>query len=56
MAEEMSRHDLAVTGGGMTPFEANAAGLPCIVVANETFEIQVKTKTSRPLGKLLLKG
>jgi spore coat polysaccharide biosynthesis predicted glycosyltransferase SpsG len=41
MAEEMYRHDLAVTGGGMTPFEANAAGLPCIVVANETFEIQV---------------
>lgn len=41
MAEEMARHDLAVTGGGITPFEANAAGLPCIVVANETFEIQV---------------
>lgn len=41
MAEEMSRHDLAVTGGGMTPFEANAAGMPCIVVANELFEIPV---------------
>lgn len=31
-------YDLAVTGGGMTPFEANASGLPCIIVANETFE------------------
>lgn len=41
MFEEMACHDLAVTGGGMTPFEANAAGLPCIVVANETFEVPV---------------
>lgn len=41
MAEEMARHDLAITGGGMTPLEANAAGLPCIVVANESFEIPV---------------
>ena len=41
MIEEMARHDLAITGGGVTPFEANAAGLPCIVVANEPFEIPV---------------
>lgn len=34
-----SRYDLAVTGGGITPFEANASGLPCIVIANEPFEI-----------------
>ena len=45
MVEAMDRHDLAVTGGGMTPFEANAAGLPCLVVANEVFEI--------PVGKAL---
>ncbi|MCG9022857.1 hypothetical protein LH417_07855 [Laribacter hongkongensis] len=45
MAEEMARYDVAVTGGGMTPFEANAAGLPCLVVANEVFEI--------PVGKAL---
>jgi len=31
--------DLAVTGGGLTPFEANASGLPCVIVANEIFEI-----------------
>lgn len=41
LVEEMSRHDLAITGGGITAFEANAAGLPCIIVANELFEIPV---------------
>lgn len=41
MIEEFSRHDLAITGGGITPFEANASGLPCVVIANETFEIPV---------------
>ena len=41
LIEEFSRHDLAVTGGGVTPFEANAAGLPCIVVANEEHEIEI---------------
>ena len=45
MIEEMSYHDIAITGGGITPFEANAAGLPCIIIANETFEI--------PNGELL---
>jgi spore coat polysaccharide biosynthesis predicted glycosyltransferase SpsG len=32
-------YDLAVTGAGITPYEANASGLPCIVIANESFEI-----------------
>ena len=41
LIKEFSKHDLAITGGGITPFEANAAGLPCIVVANEIFEIPV---------------
>lgn len=41
LAEEFSHHDLAITGGGITPFEANAAGLPCVVIANEDFEIPV---------------
>ncbi len=50
MAEEMARHDLAVTGGGMTPFEANAAGLPCIVVANEQFETPVGQALERMGG------
>jgi len=39
MVEEFYRHDLAITGGGITPFEANASGLPCVVIANESFEI-----------------
>ncbi|QWW70869.1 glycosyl transferase (plasmid) [Rhizobium sp. WYJ-E13] len=41
LAAEMYRHDLAITGGGITPFEACAAGLPCVVIANELFEIPV---------------
>jgi spore coat polysaccharide biosynthesis predicted glycosyltransferase SpsG len=41
LIEEFSLHELAITGGGITPFEANATGLPCIVVANEQFEIPV---------------
>ncbi|MBX5200777.1 glycosyl transferase [Rhizobium sp. NZLR1] len=41
LAAEMHRHDLAITGGGITPFEACAAGLPCVVIANEPFEIPV---------------
>jgi len=47
LAKEMGRHDLAITGGGVTPFEALAGGLPCIVIANEEFEI--------PVGKALEK-
>nr|WP_245483432.1 MULTISPECIES: glycosyl transferase [Rhizobium] len=41
LAVEMHGHDLAITGGGVTPFEACAAGLPCVVIANEPFEIPV---------------
>jgi spore coat polysaccharide biosynthesis predicted glycosyltransferase SpsG len=36
---EFERYDLAITGGGITPFEATASGLPCIVIANEPFEV-----------------
>lgn len=50
MPQEMARHDLAITGGGMTPFEANAAGLPCLVVANESFEIPVGQALERMGG------
>jgi spore coat polysaccharide biosynthesis predicted glycosyltransferase SpsG len=41
LIEEMAKHGLAITAGGITPFEANAAGLPCIVVACEDFEIPI---------------
>jgi spore coat polysaccharide biosynthesis predicted glycosyltransferase SpsG len=40
LIQEFSHHDLAVTGGGITPFEANASGLPCIIVANEPHEVE----------------
>jgi spore coat polysaccharide biosynthesis predicted glycosyltransferase SpsG len=36
---EFADYDVAITGGGITPFEANASGLPCIVIANESFEV-----------------
>lgn len=39
LVEEFSRHDLAITGGGITAFEANAAGLPCLILANEWGEV-----------------
>jgi spore coat polysaccharide biosynthesis predicted glycosyltransferase SpsG len=39
LIKEFDLHDFAITGGGITPFEANASGLPCIIVANEWFEI-----------------
>ena len=39
MIAEFHQHDLAITGGGITPFEANASGLPCVVIANELYEI-----------------
>ena len=39
LIKEFNKYDLAITGGGVTPFEANASGLPCLIVANEIFEI-----------------
>lgn len=50
LIEEFARHDLAITGGGITPFEANASGLPCIVIANENFEIPVCRELERRGG------
>ena len=39
LIELFSHYDLAITGGGVTCCEANAAGLPCIIVANAPHEI-----------------
>ena len=55
MIEEFYRHDLAITGGGITPFEANASGLPCVVIANELFEIPVG-KELQQLGGSVFAG
>ena len=38
LAAELAAHDLAVTAGGITLFEACAAGLPCIAIAAEPSE------------------
>lgn len=43
-------YDLAVTGGGVTCFEANASGLPCIIIANELHEIEIGKYLSRYHG------
>lgn len=52
LIEEFYRHDLAITGGGITPFEANASGLPCVVIANELFEIPVGMALQKLGGSL----
>ena len=36
---EMDWADVAITGGGITPFEAAANGLPTLIIANEKHEI-----------------
>jgi len=47
LIEEYYQHDLAITGGGITPFEANSSGLPCLVVASEIFEIPIGKELAR---------
>lgn len=49
---EFWHYDLAITGGGITPFEANASGLPCIVIANEPFEVPVALELARLGGSV----
>lgn len=49
---EFERYDMAITGAGITPFEANASGLPCIVVANEPFEVPVAMKLTKLGGSI----
>lgn len=39
LIEEFSHYDYAITGGGVTVFEALASGLPCVIVANEPHEV-----------------
>ncbi len=39
LIEELAAHDFAITGGGLTAFEATALGLPTAIVANEPWEV-----------------
>lgn len=41
LIEEFYNYDIAITGGGVTPFEACASGLPCMIIANEEHEIAI---------------
>jgi spore coat polysaccharide biosynthesis predicted glycosyltransferase SpsG len=49
LAAELAAHDLAVTAGGITLFEACAVGLPCIAIAAEPWE-QRSIETLAKLG------
>ena len=40
LIKEFSGFDFAVTGGGITCCEANASGIPCLIIANAPHEIQ----------------
>lgn len=55
LIKEFEKYDLAITGGGITPFEANASGLPCLIVANEYFEI-ANAKFLNTLGSSIFLG
>ncbi len=39
LIKKFYEYDLAITGGGVTCFEANSSGLPCMIIANEQHEI-----------------
>lgn len=52
LIQEFYRHDIAITGGGITSFEANASGLPCMVIANEKFEVSVGKELERMGGSV----
>ena len=49
---EFARHDLAITAGGLTPCEANAAGLPVIVIAAEPWEARTAEVLARYGGAI----
>jgi spore coat polysaccharide biosynthesis predicted glycosyltransferase SpsG len=55
LPEEFARHDLAITAGGVTPFEANAAGLPCFVIGAESWEERAGAMLAK-LGGCLYAG
>jgi len=40
LLKELADHDLAITGGGLTAFEAAVLGVPTAIVANEPWEVE----------------
>ena len=55
LMEDFQNYDLAITAGGITPFEASASGLPCIIIASEYFEVPAGVLLQR-LGCALFAG
>lgn len=55
LIDEFKKYDLAITAGGITPFEACASGLPCIVIACESFEVPT-VRLLQDLGCALFAG
>jgi spore coat polysaccharide biosynthesis predicted glycosyltransferase SpsG len=55
LIQEFSCYDMAICAGGITPFEANASGLPCLIIASEDFEIPVGQYLEK-LGSSLFAG
>lgn len=50
LISEFSKFDFAITGGGITCCEANASGLPCMVIANAPHEIHTGRYIERKGG------
>lgn len=40
MAKEMKKHDIAITGGGLSLLELSRLGIPSIVICSEKFEVE----------------
>jgi len=55
LIEEFYEYDFAITGGGVTPFEAGASGLPCLIIASEQHEIQI-AKHLEKIGSAIFAG
>lgn len=51
----LTQYNLLISGGGITPFEANALGIPCLIIANEPFEIK-NAQFLQQLGSSLFLG
>lgn len=52
LIEEFSKFDFAITGGGVTCCEANACGIPCIIIANAPHEMHTGTFMERKGGAI----
>jgi len=55
LIEEFSKFDFAITGGGGTCCEANAMGLPCMIIANAPHEVYTG-KHMQQLGGCIYAG